>query len=351
MNDRFLRALRRQPVDRTPIWLMRQAGRYLPEYRSIRAKVKDFMRLCKTPDLAAEVTLQPLQRFPLDAAIIFSDILTIPEAMGMELQFVENEGPQFSRPIRSLADVRALIIPDIQEKLDYVMAAIRLVRQELKHRTPLIGFSGSPWTLATYMIEGGSSKTFSVIKKWLFSEPSGLHTLLNLLAQLVAEYLSAQITAGAQAVMVFDTWGGVLTPQEYAAFSLHYMTQIVSTLKAQHADVPIILFTKNGGQWLEIIAQSGCDAIGIDWTTNLGQARSRVGHAVALQGNMDPAVLYAPAERIEREVQAILSSYGQGTGHIFNLGHGVQLDTPPENVAVLVEAVHHLSHQVPEPME
>jgi uroporphyrinogen decarboxylase len=343
MNDRFLRALRRQPVDKTPVWLMRQAGRYLPEYRHIRSEVKDFMQLCKTPELAAEVTLQPLARFPLDCAIIFSDILTIPDAMGLGLQFVENEGPQFARPVRSLEAVKSLIIPDVQTELHYVMAAIRLVRAQLENRVPLLGFSGSPWTLATYMVEGGSSKTFSIIKKWLFSDPAGLHLLLGILAKLVVDYLSAQITAGVQAVMLLDTWGGVLTPRDYAAFSLDYMTRIITALKQSHPQIPIIVFTKNGGQCLEMMAESGCDALGIDWMTDLGQARKRVGDKVALQGNMDPAILYAQPSRIEQEVQAILNSYGSGTGHVFNLGHGVQLDTPLEHVGCMVEAVHRLS--------
>lgn len=342
-NDRFLRALRREPVDKTPVWLMRQAGRYLPEYRQVRAQAGDFLNLCKTPELACEVTLQPLARFPLDAAIIFSDILTIPDAMGLGLHFVENEGPKFSNPIRSLQDIDKLRVPDIDTQLDYVTAAIRLTRQELANKVPLIGFSGSPWTLATYMIEGGASKTFSLIKKWLFTQPEGLHKLLHILAESVIQYLTAQINAGAQAVMIFDTWGGILTPRDYQEFSLRYMQQIVTAVKKTYPDTPIILFTKNGGQWLEAMAATGCDALGIDWTTDIGAARSRVGDKVALQGNMDPAVLYAAPQRIEAEVKQILQSYGPDPGHIFNLGHGIQQDTPPENVTVFVDAVHRLS--------
>lgn len=343
MNDRFLRALRREPVDKTPIWLMRQAGRYLPEYRQIRTKAGSFMKLCKTPELATTVTLQPLVRFPLDAAIVFSDILTIPDAMGLGLSFAENEGPRFAHPIRSIAQVNRLSIPDMHTELNYVMETIRMVRHELNNQVPLLGFSGSPWTLATYMVEGGSSKTFSLIKQWLFTEPTGLHQLLQLLAQTVIHYLSAQINAGAQVVMIFDTWGGVLTTQDYAVFSLPYMSEIVSVLKQTHPSVPIILFTKNSGQWLEKIATCGCDAVGIDWTMDIGQAKKRVGDKVALQGNMDPAVLYASPKRIEQEVEYILKAYGSGPGHIFNLGHGIQPDTPPEHVACLVETVHRSS--------
>lgn len=342
LNDRFLRALKRQPVDRTPIWIMRQAGRYLPEYRRVRAQAKDFLNLCKTPELACEVTLQPLARFPLDAAIIFSDILTIPDAMGLGLHFIEGEGPRFHNPLRCPADILALPHPDMATELKYVMDAIRLTRHELNNKVPLIGFSGSPWTLATYMIEGGASKTFSQIKKWLFADPESLHLLLTKLANAVTDYLSAQIAAGAQAVMLFDTWGGILTPRDYQLFSLQYMQQIISNLKknAATANTPITLFTKNGGQWLESMAATGADALGIDWTTSLKDARARVGDKVALQGNMDPAVLYAPPARIEAEVATILQSYGPGPGHIFNLGHGIQPDTPIESVTTLVEAVH-----------
>lgn len=341
-NKRFLQALLRQPVDVTPVWMMRQAGRYLPEYRALRTKAKDFMTLCKTPELACEVTLQPLARFPLDAAIIFSDILTIPDAMGLGLSFVENEGPVFARPLRTVKDIQNLVVPDIATQLHYVMDAVRLVSHELDNKVPLIGFSGSPWTLATYMIEGGSSKTFSQIKKLLFSEPALLHHLLELLATAVTQYLNAQIDAGAQAVMIFDTWGGALSPRDYQEFSLAYMTKIIAglTKEAKGEIVPVILFTKNGGQWLEAIAQSGCHAIGLDWTTSIGDARLRVGHHVALQGNMDPGVLYAPPEMIEREVEIILSDFGPHPGHVFNLGHGIQQDTPVENVTAFIDAVH-----------
>jgi uroporphyrinogen decarboxylase len=338
-NHRFLQALRRQAVDRTPVWLMRQAGRYLPEYRRLRAQAKNFLTMVKTPELACEITLQPLARFPLDAAIIFSDILTIPDAMGLGLHFVENEGPRFSKPLRSQEDIQALRLPEM-EALNYVMDAIRLTRRELADKAPLIGFSGSPWTLATYMIEGGGSKNFSLIKRWLYTDPESLHQLLRLLTQAVANYLLAQINAGAQAVMLFDTWGGILSLRDYRDCSLDYMTQIIRLLHAQQAQaVPIILFTKNGGQWLEDMAESGCDALGIDWMTDLKQARLRVGTKVALQGNMDPSILYAPPQRIAREVAEILQSYGPGPGHIFNLGHGMLPDVPVEHVAALVEAV------------
>ncbi len=344
INDRLLRALRCEPVDQTPIWIMRQAGRYLPEYRKIRAQVNGFLQLCQTPELACEVTLQPLARFPLDAAIVFSDILTIPDAMGLGLHFIENEGPKFTNPIRSAADIQALHVPDVATQLRYVMDTVALVRRELNDKVPLIGFSGSPWTLATYMIEGGASKTFSLIKKWLFNDPTSLQQLLHTLALAVSDYLLAQIAAGAQVVMLFDTWGGILTPGDYHAFSLHYMQQIITAIRNQHQQsVPIILFTKNGGQWLETMADSGADALGIDWTINIGEARKRVNNRVALQGNLDPAVLYGSTARIEAEVRTILHDYGNEPGHIFNLGHGIQPDTPLENVAVLVDAVHRFS--------
>lgn len=343
-NHRFIRALLRQPVDMTPIWIMRQAGRYLPEYRAVRAKAQDFMTLCKTPELACEVTLQPLRRFQLDAAIIFSDILTIPDAMGLGLCFTAGEGPQFAKPVRSESDIMQLRVPDMAE-LDYVFSAIRLTKQALAGSVPLIGFSGSPWTLATYMVEGGSSKQFNIIKRMLFDAPQLLAQLLDILADAVILYLQQQIIAGADAVMIFDTWGGVLTPRDYRLFSLHYMQKIVQKLPKEHDGrrVPVILFTKNGGLWLEAIAASGCDAVGIDWTIDIGSARQRVGGKVALQGNMDPSVLYANPQRIREEVAIILESYGQGVGHVFNLGHGIYPDVPPENVAVLVDAVHELS--------
>lgn len=345
-NDRLLRALRCEPVDRTPIWIMRQAGRYLPEYRQVRTQAKDFLHLCKTPELACEVTLQPLARFPLDAAIVFSDILTIPDAMGLGLHFAGHEGPKFTYPVRSVDHVRALRVPDITKQLGYVMETISLVRHELDNKIPLIGFSGSPWTLATYMVEGGASKVFSIIKKWLFADPTSLHQLLQLLTTAVSEYLLAQISAGAQVVMLFDTWGGILSRRDYQEFSLHYMQSIITQIRAKYQHtIPVILFTKNGGQWLEMMADAGADAIGMDWTTPIGEARTRVNNKVALQGNMDPAVLYAPPQRIEEEVRTILNQYGPNPGHIFNLGHGIQPDTPPEHVSVLVDAVHRLSER------
>jgi len=341
-NDRFLRALLRQPVDMTPVWIMRQAGRYLPEYRATREKAGSFMQLCTTPELACEVTLQPLKRFPLDAAILFSDILTIPDAMGLGLFFTNGEGPQFKTPVRTAADVKRLSVPDPEDKLRYVMDAVRLIRRELDGQVPLIGFAGSPWTLATYMIEGGSSKDFAQIKKMLYDQPALLHELLTTTARAVTEYLNAQIAAGAQAVMVFDTWGGALSPRDYKEFSLHYMQTIVSglTREAEGRKVPVILFTKGGGQWLEAMADSGCDALGIDWTTDLKDARARVGSRIALQGNMDPSVLYASPQRIRAEAEVVLASFGQGSGHVFNLGHGIHTGINPDHVAVLVDAVH-----------
>jgi uroporphyrinogen decarboxylase len=324
---------------------MRQAGRYLPEYRATREKAGSFMQLCTTPELACEVTLQPIRRYALDAAILFSDILTIPDAMGLGLHFAEGEGPQFERPVRTAADVARLGVPDPEVELRYVMDAVRLIRRELDGRVPLIGFAGSPWTIATYMVEGRGSKDFSVIKKMMFDQPAILHQLLEVVAQTVVTYLNAQIAAGAQAVMIFDTWGGALSPRDYAAFSLHYMEQIVKGLVRQNEDrkVPVILFTKGGGQWLEKIAATGCDALGVDWTTDLVDARARVAGRVALQGNMDPSVLYASAERIREEVGIVLDSYGPGPGHVFNLGHGIHQGVDPERVSVLVDAVHELS--------
>lgn len=346
-NDRFLRALLREPVDVTPVWMMRQAGRYLPEYRATRAKAGSFMSLCSTPELACEVTLQPLKRFELDAAILFSDILTIPDAMGLGLTFTPGEGPQFSKPIRTVADVYALGVPDPEQELRYVIDAVRLIRQELAGRVPLIGFSGSPWTLATYMVEGGGTKEFAKVKGMLFDQPMVLHKLLDILAQSVTTYLNAQISAGAQAVMIFDTWGGVLTTRDYQIFSLDYMAKIVDGLIRQHAGrkVPVILFTKGGQAWLETMADTGCDALGLDWTIELAQARERVGERVALQGNMDPCVLYASPERIRDEVATILSSFGKGAGHVFNLGHGIHPHVDPEHARAFIDAVHELSAQ------
>ncbi len=344
-NDRLLRALLRQPVDRTPIWLMRQAGRYLPEYRATRARAGHFMALCQTPELACEVTLQPLQRFPLDAAILFSDILTIPDAMGLGLSFSEGEGPQFARPLRSAADIDRLAAPDPETELRYVMDAVRLIRRELAGQVPLIGFAGSPWTLATYMVEGGSSKDYARIKGLLYDQPEALHRLLAVTAAAVIAYLNAQIRAGAQAVMLFDTWGGILTPRVYREFSLQYMARIVAGLirEADGRRVPVILFTKGGGAWLEEMAATGCDAVGVDWTVDLAEARRRVGAQVALQGNLDPAALYAAPDRIREQAAQVLADFGPGSGHVFNLGHGVQPGVDPAAVAALVEAVHHLS--------
>ncbi|HPE79714.1 MAG: uroporphyrinogen decarboxylase [Sedimenticolaceae bacterium] len=344
-NDRFLRALLRQPVDATPVWMMRQAGRYLPEYRATREKAGSFMDLCMNPDLACEVTLQPLERFPLDAAILFSDILTIPDAMGLGLYFSEGEGPRFKRPVRDRAAIDALGVPDPEQDLRYVMDAVRTIRRELDGRVPLIGFSGSPWTLATYMIEGSSTKTFARSKGMMFDEPALMHSLLDKLAAAVTEYLNAQVAAGAQALMVFDTWGGTLSPRDYKTFSLAYMQRIVDglTREADGRKVPVILFTKGGGQWLELMADTGCDALGLDWTTDIGEARARVGDRVALQGNLDPCTLYASPQAIRRSVAEILASFGNGSGHVFNLGHGIHPTIPPEHAAAMIEAVHELS--------
>ena len=344
-NDRFLHALLRQPVDKTPVWMMRQAGRYLPEYRATRAKAGSFLELCKNPELACEVTLQPLARFPLDAAILFSDILTIPDAMGLGLYFDIGEGPKFKYPIRDKAAVNALGVPDPEGELRYVMDAVRTIRRELDGQVPLIGFSGSPWTLATYMVEGGSTKNFALAKGMMFDAPTTMHALLSKLADSVTGYLNAQIAAGAQAVMLFDTWGGALTPQDYKTFSLDYLQRIVEGLEreADGRRVPIILFTKGGGQWLEVMAATGCDALGLDWTTDIAEARHRVGHKVALQGNLDPCTLYASPQTIQAAVGDILAAYGKGSGHVFNLGHGIHPEIPPEHVAVMIEAVHELS--------
>jgi len=346
-NDRLIRAIRQEPVDVTPVWIMRQAGRYLPEYREVRQRAGSFLKLCKTPELACEVTLQPLNRFPLDAAILFSDILTIPDAMGLGLQFVEGEGPQFDRPIRSERDIAALGIPDPEVHLRYVLDAVRLIRHELAGKVPLIGFCGSPWTLAAYMLEGRANRNFPMVQAALREQPHLLHFLLDILAQSVAQHLNAQIKAGVQVAMIFDTWGGMLDTQNYQDFSLQYIRQIISLLIREHmgVEIPVILFTKNGGQWLELMAHSGCQAIGVDWQMHLGEARARVGHKVALQGNMDPGMLLCQPEKIEAEVARILSEFGGGSGHIFNLGHGITPDVPPENVAVLVNAVHSLSRQ------
>ena len=339
----FIRSLHKQPVARTPVWLMRQAGRYLPEYREVRAQAGDFLSLCKTPELACEVTLQPLRRFALDAAILFSDILTIPDAMGLGLSFAEGEGPQFARPLRSVAAIESLPDVSVMDELGYVMDAARLIRQHMPAHLPLIGFSGSPWTLACYMVEGGSGRDFKHMLRLMYMEPQATHQLLSKLAATISVYLEEQIKAGVNALMIFDTWGGLLSRSHYMDFSLHYMAQIVSQLKANYPEVPIILFTKGGGQWLESMALTGCDALSLDWTCDLGLARQRVGDQVALQGNLDPAVLLTSVDCIRTEVKQVLEAYGQGSGHVFNLGHGITPDIPPEHVAAMIEAVHEWS--------
>ncbi|MBZ0092375.1 MAG: uroporphyrinogen decarboxylase [Burkholderiales bacterium] len=344
-NDTFLRALLRQPTEYTPVWMMRQAGRYLPEYNLTRQRAGDFLSLCKNPDLATEVTLQPLARFPLDAAILFSDILTIPDAMGLGLYFSQGEGPKFERPLRDEWEIRDLSIPDPDTHLRYVIDAVVQIRKALDNQVPLIGFSGSPFTLACYMVEGGSSSDFALVKTMLYQRPDLLHHILDINAQAVTVYLNAQIEAGAQAVMIFDSWGGALAHGAYHEFSLAYLERIVAGLKREKdgEQVPVIVFTKGGGQWLESIASIGSDAVGLDWTTDIGEARRRVGDKVALQGNLDPAVLFSNPEVIRRETAKILASYGQGSGHVFNLGHGISQFTPPEHAAAMVEAVHQLS--------
>ena len=346
-NDRYLRALLKQPVDVTPVWMMRQAGRYLPEYRATRAEAGDFMSLCRNADLACEVTLQPLRRFELDAAILFSDILTVPDAMGLGLYFEAGEGPRFERPTDTIEAIKKLAIPDPEDELGYVMNAVRTIRRELKGEVPLIGFSGSPWTLATYMVEGGSSKAFEKIKRMMYAEPAALHMLLDKLADSVTLYLNAQIAAGAQSVMIFDSWGGALSHAAYREFSLRYMQKIVDGLTRHNEgrQVPVTLFTKGGGLWLEAMAETGCDALGLDWTVDIADARRRVGHKVALQGNMDPSVLYASPERIREEVASILAGYGEGSGHVFNLGHGIHQFADPEHAGEFVKSIHELSAQ------
>ena len=344
-NDTFLRALLKQPVPYTPIWIMRQAGRYLPEYNKTRERAGSFLSLCKNPDFATEVTLQPLARFDLDAAILFSDILTIPDAMGLGLYFADGEGPKFERPLREEWAIRNLSAPDPEAQLGYVLDAVRQIRKALDHSVPLIGFSGSPFTLACYMIEGGGSTDFRTTKTMLYQRPELLHHILQVNAQAVTDYLNAQIRAGAQAVQIFDTWGGMLSSRAYEEFSLAYLRQVVQGLIREQDGqrVPCIVFTKGGGVWLEKIAAIGSDAVGLDWMCSIGQARGRVGDQVALQGNMDPMVLFSDPKTIRQEVRKILESYGQGTGHVFNLGHGISQFTPPENVAALVDAVHELS--------
>ncbi|MDH3449844.1 MAG: uroporphyrinogen decarboxylase [Gammaproteobacteria bacterium] len=347
-NDRLIRALLRQPTDTTPVWIMRQAGRYLPEYRETRKQAGSFLDLCKNKELACEVTLQPLRRFALDAAILFSDILTIPDAMGLGLYFAEGEGPRFEHPLRSADAIQRLGIPDPHDSLRYVTDAVSLIRQELDGQVPLIGFSGSPWTLSTYMVEGGSSKEYRFVKGMMYDNPAVLHQLLDKLAQAVIAYLNAQIEAGAQAVMVFDTWGGVLTPQTYRDFSLRYMQQIVAGLKREHEGqtIPVTLFTKGGGQWLEAIADTGCDAVGLDWTIDIDEARARIGDRVALQGNLDPCMLYADHETIRAAVKDIITRFGNHPGHVFNLGHGIHQTVDPEHLGVLIDAVHEFGLEI-----
>ena len=346
-NDRLLRALLRQPVDVTPVWMMRQAGRYLPEYRATRARAGDFMSLCQSPELACEVTLQPLERYPLDAAILFSDILTIPDAMGLGLYFEAGEGPRFRKPVQDARAIEALEVTNTARDLGYVTDAVAVIRRELNGRVPLIGFSGSPWTLATYMVEGGRSRDWARTKQMLYQQPEVLHLLLTKLADSVTEYLNAQIAAGAQAVQIFDSWGGALSHSAYREFSLAYMERIVAGLveASEGRPVPVILFTKGGGQWLDAMADSGCHTLGLDWTTDIGEARNQVGDRVALQGNMDPAVLYSSPSRIREEVGRILDSFGPGSGQVFNLGHGITPTVDPVCAGAFVDAVHELSER------
>ncbi|HWP17516.1 MAG TPA: uroporphyrinogen decarboxylase [Burkholderiaceae bacterium] len=353
-NDTLLRALLRQPTDYTPVWLMRQAGRYLPEYNATRARAGSFMGLATDPAYATEVTLQPLERYPLDAAILFSDILTVPDAMGLGLRFEAGEGPRFERPVRDEADVARLAVPDL-ERLRYVFEAVTSIRRALQGKVPLIGFSGSPWTLACYMVEGRGSDDYRLVKSLMYRRPDLMHRILQVNAEAVARYLNAQIEAGAQAVMIFDSWGGVLADGAFQRFSLAYTQQVLQQLKREHGGhtVPRIVFTKGGGLWLDSIAQTDTDAVGVDWTVNLGQARSRLDDRVALQGNLDPAVLFAGPEQIRAEVERVLDSFGNPKradgrwgGHVFNLGHGISQFTPPEHVEVLVEAVHRHSRQL-----
>jgi len=342
-NDNFLRALLREPTDYTPLWLMRQAGRYLPEYCETRKRAGSFLNLCKSPSLACEVTLQPLARYDLDAAILFSDILTVPDAMGLGLYFADGEGPKFERPLREEWAINDLTAPDPYDHLRYVMDAVAEIRRALNNSVPLIGFSGSPFTLACYMVEGGGSDDFRTVKTMLYSRPDLLHKILGVTADAVTAYLNAQIESGAQAVQIFDTWGGALSHAAYEEFSLAYMRRVIDGLKKTHDGerIPCIVFTKGGGQWIEKIATTGCDAIGLDWTTDLGEARRRTAGKVALQGNFDPIALFASPEAVAREATRVLDCFGPGnTGHVFNLGHGINQHTPPDNVAVLVDTVH-----------
>lgn len=349
-NDRFIRALLKEPVDRTPVWMMRQAGRYLPEYRAVRAKAGDFMSLCRNAEFACEVTLQPIDRFGFDAAILFSDILTIPDAMGLELSFVSGKGPVFAKPIESVADIEALPKIDVNDELGYVMNAVSTIRKALKNEVPLIGFTGSPWTLATYMIEGGSSKDFGKVRGFMYEHPEAMHLLLDKLADVVIDYLNAQIQSGAAAVQIFDTWGGILSKQHYQAFSLRYMQKIINGLIKEYdgAPIPSIVFTKNGGMWLKEQAVIGANGLGLDWMTDISEAKAQVGQQVVLQGNMDPGVLYSTPKVVREHVGQVLAGFGQvgkNEGHIFNLGHGIHPGIDPENVKAMVEAVHELSPQ------
>ena len=347
-NDRMIKALLRQPTDTTPVWIMRQAGRYLPEYREVRKQAGSFLDLCKNKELACEVTLQPLRRFDLDAAILFSDILTIPDAMGLGLYFAEGEGPKFERPVRCERDIDQLRVPDPSDSLRYVTDAVTLIRSELNGKVPLIGFSGSPWTLATYVVEGSSSKDYRYVKGMMYENPAAMHRLLNTLAQSVVSYLNAQIEAGAQAVMIFDTWGGVLSPEASLEFSLNYMQQIVSQLKRDHEGqiIPVTLFTKGGAQWLEATAGTGCDAIGLDWTINIKEAKQRVGDKVALQGNLDPCTLYASPDTISNAAKKLIGDFGPGSGHVFNLGHGIHPSVNPDHLGALIDAVHKYGYEI-----
>lgn len=344
-NDRLIRALLRQPVDATPVWIMRQAGRYLPEYRRVREQAGSFLNLCKTPELACEVTLQPLHRFDLDAAILFSDILTIPDAMGLGLEMIEKYGPHFNSPVRSRNDIEKLRIPDMHTDLGYVMDAVQTVKRELDNRVPLIGFAGSPWTVGTYMVEGGPSKEYAIIKGMLYGDPASLHDLLATVADATTDYLNAQIEAGVNAIQIFDTWGGILTPDAYREFSLEYMRRIVDGLKrdVDGERIPVILFSKGCAHLVEEIAAAGADAVGVDWTVDIGDIRRRIDGRTAVQGNLDPAVLYASPEVIKREVDAVLRAWGAAPGHVFNLGHGIHPQIDPDNVAILVDSVHELS--------
>ena len=344
-DHRFLRALRRESVDMTPIWIMRQAGRYLPEYRATRARAGSFLALAQTPELACEVTLQPLERFPLDAAILFSDILTVPDAMGLGLHFVEGEGPKFHHPLRNAAAIEALGVPDPETSLRYVMDAVRLIRRELNERAPLIGFAGSPWTLACYMIEGEGSSSFARAKALALQDAPIMHRLLDVLARSVGAYLAAQAAAGAQALMVFDTWGGLLSPAMFREFSLRWLGAVVAAVREKAPDVPIILFSKGANAHLEGLADTGCNALGVDWTIDIADARARVGDRVALQGNLDPAVLAASPDAIRAQARAVLDGFGAHPGHVFNLGHGITPDIDPEHVAALVDAVHEMSRR------